>query len=54
MDLCNENGVAKIIRIIPDPLNNFGLTLMAHIHYDSHIPVLTCKTLQEASKHLSV
>lgn len=53
MDLCNKIGVKKVIRIVPDPLNNFGLTIMSHIHYDSGIPVITCKTLKEANKYLS-
>lgn len=52
MDLCNEAGVRKIIRIIPDPLDNFGLTIMSYIHYDSGIPVVTCKTMEEACRHL--
>ncbi|VGO19918.1 hypothetical protein [Pontiella sulfatireligans] len=52
MDLCNEAGVRKIIRIIPHPLDNFGLTIMSYIHYDSGIPVVTCKALKEVSKHL--
>lgn len=53
MDSCNKAGVRRIIRIIPSPLNNWGLTIMSHIHYDSDISVINCKTLQEASKHLN-
>lgn len=52
MDLCNEGGVRKIIRIIPNPLDNFGLSIMAHFHYDDKIPVITCKDLTEALKYL--
>ena len=33
MDLCQESGVRKVIRILPDALNNFGLTIMSHFHY---------------------
>lgn len=52
MDLCNDGGVRKIIRIIPAQHDNFGLTIMSHIHYDSGIPVVTCKNLEEALEHL--
>ena len=52
MDLCNEGGVCKIIRIIPNPVQNFGLTVMSHFHYDREIPIVTCSSFQEASEHL--
>jgi hypothetical protein len=52
MDLCNEAGVGKVVRIIPNPQENFELTIMSYIHYNSGIPVVSCKTLAEASKHL--
>lgn len=52
MDVCNASGIGKVVRIIPDPLDNFGLTILSHFHYGDGIPVLTCKTLKEALKHL--
>ncbi|MCF7817128.1 MAG: hypothetical protein K9M54_04535 [Kiritimatiellales bacterium] len=52
MELCSHAGARKIVRIIPDPMNNFGITIMSNIHYDSQIPVINCKTLKEALKHL--
>ncbi len=52
MDLCNRNGVGKVIRIVPDPLNDFGLTVLSHFHYDHGVPVITFRTLDEAKKHL--
>lgn len=52
MDLINKNGAHKIIRIIPDPLNNFGLTVMSIFHYDDSVRIITCKTLKEALTHL--
>jgi hypothetical protein len=51
MELCSHSGASKVIRIIPDPLNNFGVTIMSHIHYDSTIPIINCKSLNEARKH---
>lgn len=54
MDLCNESGVGKVIRIATNPLNDFGLTVLSHFHYDSHVPVITCHNYNEASRHLCV
>lgn len=51
MDLCSHSGARKVIRIIPDPLNNFGVTIMSNIHYDSTVPIINCKSLKEARKH---
>lgn len=50
MDLCNECGVSKVIRIIPEPAQNFGLTVMSYFHYDQGVPVVTCSNLEEAAK----
>ncbi|MDF7798391.1 hypothetical protein P4C99_02900 [Pontiellaceae bacterium B1224] len=52
MDLMNRCGAHKIIRIIPNPLNNFGLTVMSVFHYDDSVKIITCRTLKEALTHL--
>lgn len=52
MDVCNEGGVKKIIRILPNPLHDFGLTVMSHFHYGNGVQIVTCKTFDEALKHL--
>lgn len=52
MDLCNQNGVSKVVRIIPNPVQNFGLTVMSHFHYASGVPVIICRNLREALENL--
>lgn len=52
MDLCNEHGVDKVIRILPDPHENFGLNLMSYFHYSKQVKQITCKSLKEAQQHL--
>ena len=52
MDLCNEHGVKKVIRIVPNPLHDFGLTGMSHFHYGSGVKVVTCRNLDEAIDYL--
>jgi len=52
MELCRNNGVQKVIRVIPDEHDNFGLTIMSHFHYQE-IQVVNCSNFTEALKHLS-
>ncbi|WP_372798422.1 hypothetical protein [Pontiella sp.] len=51
MDLCRQNGLGKVIRIVPGSLNNFGLTIMSHFHHQ-HVRVITCENIEEAHRHL--
>ena len=51
MDVCRESGVRKVIRIIPDSMDNYGLTIMSHFHY-KNVSVVTCPNFQEALIHL--
>jgi len=53
MDICDCNGVAKVIRIIPDPSKDIGLNIMSLFHYRQGIPIVTCESLEEASNALS-
>jgi len=51
MDLCNENGVGKVVRVVPRPLSDFALTVMSYFHYGHGVPVITCTSFEEASQH---
>jgi hypothetical protein len=53
MDLCQEHGVAEIIRIIPDPSRDIGMQIMSMFHYGSGVRILTCSTQEEAFNLLS-
>lgn len=53
MDLCDECGVGKVVRIVPNPLNDFGLTVLSHFHYSNGVPIITCRNLAEAQRHLN-
>ena len=48
MDLFNENGVSKVIRIIPDQNKDIGFNIMSLFHYSAGIPIHTFKSYQEA------
>ena len=53
MDLCNRSGVGKIVRVVNNPLRDFGLKIMSIFHYKRNIPVITCSSLDEAQESLS-
>jgi anti-anti-sigma regulatory factor len=53
MDLCRENGVSKVIRVIPDAHKDIGFAVMSLFHYGHDVAILTCETLPEAMERLS-
>jgi len=48
MELCDAKGVSKIVRIIPDPKKDIGLSILSLFHYRRRIPTVTCRSLEEA------
>lgn len=53
MDLCNEAGVAAVVRVIPEPRQDIGLQIMSFFHYGNHVCIETCASMDEALKLLS-
>jgi len=53
MDLCNKEGVEKVVRVIPDPRKDIGLSIMSLFHYDRRVHIVTCKNIDEAKRALS-
>lgn len=53
MDLCNENGVGLVVRVIPDPQKDIGLNIMSLFHYGRGVRIVTCETLAEAMSILA-
>jgi hypothetical protein len=53
MDLCQEHGIAEIIRIIPDPSRDIGLGIMSRFHYGNSVRIFNCSTQEEAFNLLS-
>jgi hypothetical protein len=52
MDLCNEAGIGKVIRIIPDPRKDIGLRIMSLFHYNRDVRILTFDDKIKAEKAL--
>jgi anti-anti-sigma regulatory factor len=53
MDLCNEAGVATVVRVIPEPRQDIGLQIMSFFHYGNNVCIATCTSMDEALKLLS-
>ena len=52
MDLCNEKGVAQVVRIIPDPRQDIGMQIMSSFHYGGDVRIVTCESTDEAMRFL--
>lgn len=52
MDLCNQQGVEKVVRVIPDPHKDIGFNILSLFHYRRRVRIVTCATLEEALKAL--
>ena len=53
MELARSHGVAKVVRIIPDPLKDIGFAIMSLFHYPHHLLIVTCETAAEAEHALT-
>jgi len=54
MELCDQHGVGLVIRVIPDPAKDIGLNLLSLFHYRHRPQAVTCETMSEAAKLLSL
>jgi hypothetical protein len=54
MDLCDQHGVGLVVRVIPDPAKDIGFNLLSIFHYPHHPRMVTCKTMSEAARLLSI
>lgn len=54
MELCDQKGVAMIVRVIPDPQKDIGVNILSLFHYEHRVRAVTCKSMEEAAKLLSL
>ncbi len=52
MELCKKAGVARVVRVIPDPQKDIGLNILSVFHYPRRLKIITCTTRAEALKLL--
>jgi hypothetical protein len=54
MELCDQHGVGLVIRVIPDPAKDIGLNILSIFHYQHRPQAVTCETMSEAARLLSL
>jgi hypothetical protein len=54
MELIDQTGGTAVVRVIPDPSKDIGMTILSLFHYRRHVKVITCATMDEAIKALSL
>ena len=54
MELLSKKEMELVVRVIPDPSKDIGLNILSIFHYGRRIRVVTCKTMTEAAKVLSL
>ena len=52
MELCDQQGVESVVRVIPNPSKDIGLGILSHFHYSHRPRIVTCDTMVEAAKVL--
>jgi hypothetical protein len=48
MDTLAEEGVAAVVRVVPDPHKDIGLNILSQFHYGPQIKLATFESLAEA------
>jgi hypothetical protein len=54
MELCDQHGVELVVRVIPEPAKDIGFNMLSIFHYPHHPRAVTCKTMNEAARLLSI
>jgi len=52
MEFLTQQGVERVVRILPSEKENFGLSIMSIFHYGKDVRFVTCLNLEEAGKVL--
>lgn len=52
MDFLRESGVARVIRVIPDPGKDIGFSILSYFHYGSKVKLQTFDSLIEANSQV--
>jgi hypothetical protein len=54
MDLFDQNSMGVIVRVIHDSGKDIGFNILTLFHYPHHPHIVTCKTMTEAAKLLTL
>jgi len=54
MERCEQKGVGLVVRVIPDPAKDIGMSLLSIFHYRRQPRTVICQTLVEAAQRLGL
>jgi hypothetical protein len=54
MEMLDRRGVDLIVRVVPDPAKDIGLSISTIFHYPQRPQVAVCKTMSEAGARLGL
>jgi hypothetical protein len=52
MEFARSRGIARVVRIIPDPAKDIGFNIMSLFHYPHGVQIITCVNQAEADRAL--
>ena len=53
MEAFDQKGTSMVIRVIPKPQKDIGFNILAAFHYRHRVKMVTCGSMEEASRLLS-
>jgi hypothetical protein len=54
MELCDRKGVGMLVRVVPEPRKDIGLNILTLFHYKHRVHAVTCESMEEAARLLSL
>lgn len=54
MEMLEQHGLKRVVRVIPDPSKDIGLNIIGLFHYSKKIRIVTCQKMVEAAKVLGL
>ena len=54
MELLDQSGVELVVRVIPDQKKDIGLSILSLFHYQQPPRIVTCESMVEAVRLLSI
>ncbi|MDD5140267.1 MAG: hypothetical protein PHY43_08425 [Verrucomicrobiales bacterium] len=54
MEMLEQRGLERVVRVISDPSKDIGLKIIGLFHYSKKIRIVTCATMTEAARVLEL
>jgi hypothetical protein len=49
MEMLEQHGLERVVRVICDPSKDIGLNIIGMFHYSKKVRIVTCKRMMEAA-----